>query len=184
MAVPAVLLPVLILLVCHSEGGVLRTGGKSKVTIVDCVMRENWASWGGKTLWTPQVGYLPSPGGIFFISDDNGDVCSHCIEKMTCLLVLTRHRLGLCGYYLLIRLSGSAIQGLYACAGAIYAADNSSVLVRDSELTDNYVKDYDNSADGGACYLWNSAELHLHNTSVHNNIAQNVGGGIAMGTSR
>ena len=67
-------------------------------------------------------------------------------------------------------------------AGGIYADDDSSVVLVDSVLQSNYVKDYYNKADGGACYLYGSASLTLNNTLVQNNTAQNIGGGVAMGS--
>ena len=69
-------------------------------------------------------------------------------------------------------------------AGALYANGSSTVTIRDSALLSNFVKDYDNLADGGACYLWNAAKLVLINTTIHNNSAQNVGGGIAVGSKK
>jgi len=74
---------------------------------------------------------------------------------------------------------------LKRCApGAIYAGGDSNVTVIGSVLNDNYVKDYDNAADGGACYLDSNATLSLVNTTLRNNTAQNLGGAVAMGTSR
>ena len=73
---------------------------------------------------------------------------------------------------------------LMVVAGAVDINASSTVTIRDSALLSNYVKDYDNLADGGACYVkgTSAARLVLVNTTVHNNSAQNVGGGIAVGS--
>lgn len=68
--------------------------------------------------------------------------------------------------------------------GAIYADDNSTVKVLASRLVSNVVKDYTNRACGGACYLYDTATVSLINTTVYNNTAQDLGGGVAVDSKR
>lgn len=70
------------------------------------------------------------------------------------------------------------------CAGALAAVGRSNVTLIDSVLDDNIVKDYAELASGGACFANDTATLALLNGIVRNNVAQELGGGIAMGSKR
>lgn len=70
------------------------------------------------------------------------------------------------------------------CAGGVFAAGRSQITISDSVLVGNYVKDYWSSASGGACYVNDTAVLSLVKATVSNNEAQQIGGGVAMGSSR
>jgi hypothetical protein len=70
-------------------------------------------------------------------------------------------------------------------AGAIYAADSSSVNVVNSSLVGNYVQDYNQNSSGGAAYVYDNATLTFNNTLIKGNQADTAqGGGVAMGSGR
>lgn len=69
-------------------------------------------------------------------------------------------------------------------AGGVYAAGRSNVTISRSVLASNVVKDYDLPASGGACCVNDSATLSLVNTTVRNNEAQMIGGGVSMESKR
>lgn len=66
----------------------------------------------------------------------------------------------------------------------MYAAGRSNVTISWSVLASNFVKDYHSAASGGACCVNDSATLSLINTTVRNNDAQMVGGGVSMESKR
>lgn len=72
------------------------------------------------------------------------------------------------------------------CAGAIYAAGDSTVTVANSSMANNYVLDYTApSSDGGAAYVDGRANLTFFDTLIKGNRALGGrGGGVMMNSKR
>lgn len=76
-----------------------------------------------------------------------------------------------------IDLKGCELKGNGAnSGGAIYAADASSIIIANSNLTDNTAKKY----SGGAIYATGLTDIEIENSDISRNSAANNGGGICL----